>query len=321
MKRFLSVLLAAALLCLCLSGCGGAPDNRDDGRVRVVVTIFPLYDWIRNIAGDSPGLDVVWLLDSGVDLHSYQPSVKDMLTISTCDVFVFVGGESDGWVHDALADADNKSMTVVNLMDGLGSRLREEETLEGMEASPEEPGEDTEYDEHVWLSLTNADAAAGLIAEALSEADPANADTYRSNAEAYQLQLQSLDSRYRAVTDAAARRTLLFGDRFPFRYLAEDYGLTCYAAFAGCSAETEASFDTVAFLAGKVDELSLPAVLTIEGGDQRLAETIVESTNSRDQAVLTLDSMQGVSARDVSSGKTYLSIMEDNLAVLETALN
>ncbi len=321
MKRLLSLFLIAALLCLYLPGCGNAPEAQDDGRVRVVVTIFPLYDWLRTIAGDSTGLDIVWLLDSGVDLHSYQPSVSDMLTISTCDVFVFVGGESDGWVHDALDGADNRNMTVVNLMHSLGDRVREEETLEGMELSPDEADGETEYDEHIWLSLGNAEAAAGLIAEALSTADPVNAGTYRSNAEAYQAELRSLDARYRSVTDTAARHTLLFGDRFPFRYLAEDYGLTCYAAFAGCSAETEASFETVTFLAGKVDELGLPAILTIDGGDQRLAETIANSTRSRDQAILTLNSMQGISTRDISSGKTYLTIMEDNLAVLETALN
>ena len=321
MKRLLSLFLIAALLCLCLPGCGNAPEAQDDGRVRVVVTIFPLYDWLRTIAGDSTDLDIVWLLDSGVDLHSYQPSVSDILTISTCDVFVFVGGESDGWVHDALDGADNRNMTVVNLMHSLGDRVREEETLEGMEPSPDEADGEPEYDEHIWLSLGNAEAAAGLIAEALSTADPVNADTYRSNAEAYQAELRSLDARYRSVTDTAARHTLLFGDRFPFRYLAEDYGLTCYAAFAGCSAETEASFETVTFLAGKVDELGLPAILTIDGGDQRLAETIANSTRSRNQAILTLNSMQGISTRDISSGKTYLTIMEDNLAVLETALN
>ena len=319
MRRLLSFFLAVLLLFLCLSGCGSTADTQDDGRVRVVVTIFPLYDWVRNIAGDSPGLDVVWLLDSGVDLHSYQPSVKDMLEISTCDVFVFVGGESDGWIHDALAEASNEQMTVVNLMDSLDSLVREEEALEGMKT--EDGEEEPENDEHVWLSLQNADAAVSLIADALSAADPANADTYRPNAEAYRAELRSLDSRYREMIETASRSTLLFADRFPFRYLADDYGLTCYAAFAGCSAETEASFEIVAFLAGKADELALPAVLTIDGGDQRLAGTVVQNTKTRDQAILTLNSMQGIGARDLEKGKTYLSVMEDNLAVLTTALN
>ena len=321
MRRPLPLILAAALLCLCLSGCGSTVSKQDDGQIRVVVTIFPLYEWVRNIAGDSSGLDIIWLLDSGVDLHSYQPSVKDMVTISTCDVFIHVGGESDDWIRDALEEAANEDMTVVNMMDGLGSLVREEETLEGMKVSPEDPDEEKENDEHVWLSLQNADAAVSLISDALCAADPANADTYHANAEAYRAGIRSLDEEFRDMVEHASRRTLLFADRFPFRYLAEDYGLTCYAAFAGCSAETEASFETVAFLAGKVDELDLPAVLTIDGGDQRLAGTVVQSTKTRDQAILTLNSMQGVGAGELEKGKTYLSIMEDNLAVLKTALN
>ena len=328
MKRSLSLVLAAALMLLCLAGCGSAPAARDDGRIRIVVTIFPLYDWIQRVAGNqAEHLDITWLLDSGVDLHSYQPTVEDMLTISTCDVFVYVGGESDGWVHDALDGAVNKDMTVINLMDVLGSSVREEEVVEGMEADDqgEDPEADEEegpeYDEHVWLSLKNADTAVGAIAEALAGADPDHGAVYRDNAEQYRSELRDLDARYQEMTSQAARDTLLFGDRFPFRYLTEDYGLTYYAAFVGCSAETEASFETVAFLAGKLDELQLPAVLTIEGSDQSLARTIIENSRAGDQVILTLDSMQGTAARDMEAGKTYLSVMEENLAVLKTALN
>ena len=313
---------------LCLAGCGSAPAAQDDGRIRIVVTIFPLYDWVQRVAGNhAEHLDITWLLDSGVDLHSYQPTVEDMLTISTCDVFVYVGGESDGWVHDALDGAVNRDMTVINLMDVLGSSVREEEVVEGMKADDHEEDpesveeEGPEYDEHVWLSLKNSDTAVGAIAEALAGADPDHGDVYRANAEQYRSELRDLDTRYQEMTAHAARNTLLFGDRFPFRYLTEDYGLTYYAAFVGCSAETEASFETVAFLAGKLDELQLPAVLTIEGGDQALARTIIENSRTGDQVILTLDSMQGTAARDMEAGKTYLTIMENNLAVLKTALN
>ena len=340
MKRIILFFLCLTVTAGLFSGCSSAPaasaapaDASDSvsstgTSLQIVTTIFPIYDWVRSVAGDqAEHLDITWLLNSGVDLHSYQPTVEDMLTISTCDVFVYVGGESDGWVHDALDGAVNKDMTVINLMDVLGSSVREEEVVEGMEADDHEENleadeeEGPEYDEHVWLSLKNADTAVGAIAETLAAKDPDHGDVYRANAEQYRSELRDLDTRYQKMTESAARHTLLFGDRFPFRYLTDDYGLDYYAAFVGCSAETEASFETVAFLSGKLDELALPAVLTIEGGDQALARTIIENSRSGDQVILALDSMQGTAARDLEAGKTYLSVMEENLAVLETALN
>jgi zinc transport system substrate-binding protein len=177
-----------------------------------------------------------------------------------------------------------------------------------------------EKDEHVWLSLKNAKTLVGAIADALQELDPDNKDTYAANASAYIEKLSALDGAYQSAVDGAARKTVLFGDRFPFRYLVDDYGLRYYAAFAGCSAESEASFETVSFLAKKVDELGLPCVLTIEGKNHKLAETIVQSTAGKNQKVLTMDSMQSMTSKDAANGATYLSVMEQNLSVLKEAL-
>jgi len=256
--------------------------------------------------------------------------VDDILTISACDMFIYVGGGSDKWVDAALQEKINENMIVINLLDILGDAAKEEEIVEGMQedAHDHEEGEakheheegGIEYDEHVWLSLRNAAVFVKSISEALQTIDPDNADAYKKNAEEYTEKLNALDTEYQAAVSDASFNTLLFGDRFPFRYLTDDYGLEYYAAFAGCSAETEASFETIVFLSQKLDELSLPAVMTIEGTDHRIAETIAQNTQTKDQQILTLDSMQSVTAKDIESGTTYLSIMENNLSVLKDAL-
>ncbi len=341
MKKFLSVMAAGVMLAGSLSMYSFADETEenDSKQLQIVTTIFPEYDWVMNVLGDEADhAEVTMLLDNGVDLHSYQPSAEDILKISTCDMFIYVGGESDKWVDKALGEAVNEDMVVINLMDVLGDRVEEEEVVEGMqegdhhhdheedadhdheEDADHDHAEEVEYDEHVWLSLRNAEVLTDSIAAALEEIDPDNADTYKAKAEAYAEQLEALDAEYeKAVADASVT-TLLFGDRFPFRYLVDDYGLSYYAAFVGCSAETEASFETIMFLAQKVDELSLDVVMTIDGSDQKIAQTIVQSTKDRDQKILTLDSMQSVTSDDVAEGITYLSIMEDDLTVLKEAL-
>ena len=301
----------------CLCGCGAAA--KEEKKLSVVVTIFPEYDWVREILGENPGdVQLTLLLDNGVDLHSFQPTARDILTISDCDVFIYVGGESDAWVKDALSEAANENMIVIDLLDALGDAIKEEEEVEGMEEHEHE--HEAEYDDHVWLSLRNASVLCGEIEKALESIDPANQETYRKNLASYQEKLSQLDEKYAQAVASASGRTLLFGDRFPFRYLVDDYGLNYYAAFSGCSAETEASFDTILFLASKTDELSLPAVLRIEGANHRIAETIVENTAEKNQEVLVLDSMQSATSKDVQNGVTYLSIMEKNLEVLKQAL-
>ena len=350
-KRF-SILLSLLLVIVVLTGCGGsaqAPVEQDFAqsstapsqdstpetkKLSVVTTIFPEYDWVRQIAGDNmDNIELTMLLDNGVDLHSYQPTVDDIVRISECDMFLYVGGESDEWVEDALREAVNRNMAVVKLLEVLGDAVKEEEVVEGMQEEDEhdhdhdheehehhhEEGE-VEYDEHVWLSLRNTAVLCQEIADQLGGIDPANKEAYAANAAAYIDKLNALDAQYEAAVKAAPVKTVLFGDRFPFRYLADDYGLDYYAAFVGCSAETEASFETIVFLAGKVDELGLPAVLTIESADGKIAQTIVQNTAAKSAQILQMDSMQSTTSQDVKNGKTYLSAMEGNLEVLKQAL-
>lgn len=331
MKKYISIILAAAMSVCGLSACGQADSNqtteKDEKQIKVVTTIFPEYDWVREIAGtESDHVDLTMLLDNGVDIHSYQPTSEDIMKISDCDLFIYVGGESDAWVEDALKEAVNKDMKVINLLDVLGNSVKEEEVVEGMEAEEEESEEESEeeeepeYDEHVWLSLKNAKVFCKAIADDLSEIDKDHAETYRKNEENYAAKLDALDQNYQKTVDEASQKTLLFGDRFPFRYMVDDYGLDYYAAFVGCSAETEASFETITFLAGKLDELGLKNVMTIEKSDQKITKAIIENTKDKNQKILTLDSMQSTTSDDVKAGTTYLSVMEDNLEVLKEAL-
>ena len=320
---------------------------------RVVTTLFPIYDWTRNIIGErKDAVELLPPLNTGVDLHSYQPSVDDILRISTSDLFIYTGGLSDAWVERVLRDAVNKKLAAVSLIKALGERAREEETVEGMEAGHHHHGHDEhekdhdrhehekdhghhehekdhdhhehdegpEYDEHVWLSLVNARLLCGRIAQALSEVDPQGADAYRANAASYCAKLDALDAKYRADVAKAKHTTLLFADRFPFRYLVDDYGLSYFAAFQGCSAESEASFKTILFLADKLDALGLPCVLTIEGSSKKIAETVVRTAKRGPVPILTLDSMQSVRADGIASGSDYLAVMERNLAILQEAL-
>lgn len=315
MKKYISILLLLALLAAILPGCGS--ESKTDG-LSIVTTVFPIYDWVRQVKGDGEG--VTMLLDSGVDMHSYQPTADDLVTIYTCDLFIYVGGESDEWVADALAGATNSNMTVLNLMDILGDAVLEEEDLEGTEQEEHDHEHEHENDEHIWLSLGNADAVCRALTQALCDLDPSNAESYAANCSAYTAQLSDLDSRYAAAVENAAFDTLVFADRFPFRYLCEDYGIGYYAAFSGCSAETEASFETIVFLADKLNELGLTSVVVIDGSDASIAGTVT-STAGREIQVLTLNSMQSVTPADIANGATYLSIMAENLAVLEQALN
>lgn len=239
-------------------------------------------------------------------------------------MFVYVGGESDGWVDSALKEATNKDMKVVNMLDALGTAVKEEEVVPGMQAEEEEETEEEEepeYDEHVWLSLRNAVTLTDVLSENIQEIDPANKEDYVDNTAEYVDRLNDLDGRYALTVSKGKRKEILFGDRFPFRYMADDYGLTYYAAFVGCSAESEASFETITFLAQKVDELKLPVILTIEGSDHKIAESIRKATEAKNQEILTMNSMQSVTAEDVAAGETYLDVMEDNLKALSQALN
>ena len=327
MLKCLSGFLLTAGIIFGLSACQSAntvpkASAEDDGdRISIVATVFPEYDWTREILGDRLQDTDLRLLCNGVDMHSYQPSIDDMMEIADCDLFIYVGGESDDWADEALAEGTNPDRRVINLLDMLGSSAREEEHVEGMRAeSGEEDEEEPELDEHVWLSLRNAQLFAEKISDELSEIDPDHAKEYADNTAAYTDSLRELDVEYQAAVEKGRVRTLLFGDRFPFLYLVKDYGLSYYAAFAGCSAEAEASFETIAFLAGKADELDLHTILKIEGDGNRIAGTIAQNTSYKDMKVEILDSMQGTTLKDIESGVTYLGIMQDNLSVLKEAL-
>ena len=332
MKKITALLLALFVLVGALAGCGKQNDTNKTDKLSIVTTIFPEYDWVREILGDkADNAEITMLLDNGVDLHSYQPTADDIVKISDCDLFIYVGGESDGWVEDALRNAANRNMKVINLLEVLGDSVKTEEIVEGMQEEhehedahahddAEEHEHEEEADEHVWLSLKNAKMLVKVISKALQELDPDNKDIYAANADAYVKKLSALDAEYQAAVDAASNKTILFGDRFPFRYLVDDYGLRYYAAFVGCSAETEAGFETISFLAKRVDEWKLPCVLTIEGAQHKIAETVVRNTTAKNQKVLTMDSMQSTTTQDVKDGTTYLAVMQENRSVLKEVL-
>ncbi|NLL80394.1 MAG: zinc ABC transporter substrate-binding protein [Clostridiales bacterium] len=350
-KRILVLLMSLVMCVSLLGGCGSrntlvkdygneklteGHEGGESESYSVVCTIFPEYDWVREIIGDTGAdYELTLLLDNGVDLHSYQPTAEDIAKIADCDLFIYVGGESDEWVEDALKEARNENMQIINLLTLLGDDIKEEEIVEGMESGhehengeelveeeeQEEHSHEPEYDEHVWLSLKNVQNIVPAIAEALGEADSRNADSYRKNAADYCARLSALDQEYESMAENAKIKTIVFGDRFPFRYLADDYGLDYYAAFAGCSAETEADFETITFLADKVDELELNSIFTIENSDQRVARTIVENTQNKNQDILVLNSLQSVTGKDVEKGVSYLQMMQENLEVLKKALN
>ena len=508
-KRILAAAVSAAMI-MGLASCSNAGSSKKEGKVSIVCTIFPEYDWVREILGEHiENAELTYLLDSGVDLHSYQPTADDMMKISDCDLFIYVGGESDEWVEDALAEATNKDMKVINLMDVLGDSAKVEELKEGMQdghehshehntgfedddvkdrtlsewngswqstypilldgsldevwnykaenddsmtaddykkkyttayetdvvtininapeieyitaekpiraeydysgfyirtkddgskqvrykfekksgdedaakyivfsdhnIEPSEPehfhlysgndgfdalveegthfptyypsalsaddivnemtgGEshnsntkdeheedETEYDEHVWLSLKNAKVLCTEIEKNLEAIDPANADDYKANLDSYTAKLTDLDNSFKTLVDGSSVKTLVFGDRFPFRYFVDDYGLDYFAAFIGCSAESEASFETIAFLADKVNQLNCDTVFTLENSDKSIAETII-STSGKNVDIAELNSLQSVSYSEISGGASYLSIMQKNYDVLAGVL-
>lgn len=333
MKKILGVIAAVLSVAIIIVACSNGKSNNENTiknnenntKLSIVTTIFPEYDWVRQILGENQAnVDLTMLLDKGVDLHSYQPSADDMVKVSKCDLFIYVGGESDTWVDDALKSAQNKNMKVINLLDVLGNSVKEEEQVEGMQSEEEEEeGEEEgpEYDEHVWLSLKNAKTLCSSIADALCEIDSKNANVYKKNLNEYTKNLDALDKEYQQAVNGAKYDTLVFGDRFPFRYMVDDYSLKYYAAFVGCSAETEASFETIKFLANKVDELGVTTVLTIEDPKHKIAQTVVENTKEKNQKILALNSMQSVTSDDVKNGETYLNVMQSNLDVLKQALN
>ncbi len=333
MKKIIAIFIAAVMLFTVFTACSGDVVKKTNSKLSVVCTIFPEYDWVMEILGDrADDVDVTLLLDNGVDLHNYQPTAEDIVKISSCDMFIYVGGESDKWVDDVLKNAQNPDMIALNLIDILGANAKEERVIEGMQVEEERENEEehaqetegkAEYDEHVWLSLINARLFCTRISEELAKLDSENAQTYIDNGGAYVDKLNELHNQFQQeiMETGNINPVLLFADRFPFMYLTDDYGITYYAAFVGCSAETEASFETVKFLVEKVDEFSLKYIMIIDGSTDELAKTVISNTKDKNQQILVLNSMQTVTSADRESGSTYYSIMQSNLEVLKTALS
>lgn len=329
-KKIKKIMIAAFLFCFAvsLSACGGIKNHKDD-KIKIVCTTFPQYDWIKQILGEKiDDVELVLLGNTGVDMHSYQATADDIIEITSCDIFIYVGGVSDYWVEDALAQEDTSDIIIINMMEVLGDRLKLEDDSTGVvEDQHHEHTEDEEhehintreYDEHVWLSIRNAVVICEEITKALCEIDPDNKQIYTDNSNAYVSRLNELDKRYEDVVKKANSDAIIFCDRFPFIYMMNDYDIEYYAAFSGCSTETEASFETITFLAEKINELNISAVLVVDGSTKDLAKTVIGSTKDKNQEILVIDSFQAITSKDIEDGKTYISTMESNLQVLEEA--
>jgi len=341
-KVFLSAIITIALL-LVITGCrqnrNTALQNQD-GKINVTTTIFPAYDFVRQIIGKQGLQDKVnltMLLSPGAESHSFEPSPRDIITIQNSDIFIFIGGETDSWVERILQTMNTDNMKILAMMDIVD--VVEEEFVEGMERSHDHHehddhdhdhhdhhdhddhdhiGEDVEYDEHVWTSPRNAILIVTAITKLLCDADPANAVFYSENAAAYIEKLQQLDVAFSKITANAKRNIIVFGDRFPFRYFVDAYGLSYFAAFSGCSTETEPSAATVAFLINKIRAEQIPVVFHIELSNERMANTISEETGAKK---LLLHSVHNITKRDFDAGLGYLELMQRNTETLREALH
>lgn len=314
MKKWITLWSSLLLVCLLLAGCGSqaeeeAQPDGEEQRLQIVTTVFPAYDFARAVAGEYA--DVTLLLPPGTESHSYEPTPADIIAVEECDLFIYLGGESDAWVDTILdsTGAGDKAMRMIDCVD-----LLEEETVEGMETEHEDHdhglGEVVGYDEHVWTSPKNAAAITRAIGARLEELDAAHAQDYAAGAEDYAGQLEALDGEFRTFFDGVTDKTIVFGDRFPLRYFAEEYGLNYYAAFPGCSTQTEPSAATVAFLTDKVREEGISTVWYIEFSNHLVADSIAEAAGA-DTALF--HTCHNVSAEDLENGATYISLMEGNL--------
>ena len=315
MKRILSVLLGIILIAA-PAGCASEPPQtkQENGTLQVVATMFPGYDFARAVGGEQVSLTM--LLPPGSETHSFEPTIQDIAKIQSCDLFIYTGGESDAWVDGILDSIEAANVTILKMMDTV--TVAEEEHKEGMEAEhDEEEGDEPEYDEHIWTSPVNAIKICQAVEESLSALDPEHKTTYRANYDAYVAQLQTLDEEFRTVTQSPVRDTLIFADRFPFRYFVDEYGLDYYAAFPGCSTETEPSAQTVAFLIDKVKDEEIPVVFYIEFSNEKMADTICEATGAEKRL---LHSCHNVTKREMEQGVTYVELMTQNVQALREAL-
>ena len=319
-QKVIAVILLAALALSLFAGCKKT-EKKD---LNIICTVFPLYDWVRAILGDRlEDTDLTLLLDSGADLHSYNASMADKGKIINADLFVYIGGESDEqWVPGFLKD--KKTGESLNILETLGEAAKDEEAVEGAEEEEEE--EEEAKDEHVWLSLRNAKLCCRSICDMLCKIDADHAETYKANLKAYTDKLDALDAQFTETVNSAKNKTIIVADRFPFRYLCDDYSIKAYAAFNGCSTETAASQTVTDTLARKLIETGLTTLIVTEASDKKTANTVIETRNQiagskTEIAVEKLNSIQSIAKQDVDDGATYLKLMEYNLTVLKKALN
>lgn len=331
MKYKLILLSALLMICLSLCSCESAKNQHD--KLRVVCTQFSQYDWMRNIIGENDNVELKLLVSNGTDMHSYMPSAEDIITIKSADVFVYVGGESDSWVDDVLKQHDS-DMTIVNMLEvlersGVESGLiqeieKEDETslkYEHDEVAFKDSAKGLENDEHIWLSIKNAQILCKDFATVLSEVDSENKEIYNENCNAYINQLEELDKAYSDLFFSNDEAVVVIADRFPFVYLFRDYRINCFAAFEGCSSETEASFETIISLGEKLDDFSLKYVYIVDGSSEDLAKTVIDNSKDSSREILVLDSIQSVTQKDIDGGKTYLSVMKNNYESLKIGIN
>lgn len=314
-------LIIAVIIILTFCACSSsAPLGTSSASLNILCTGFSQYDWVTNIVGDNQSIEVSILQGRGVDIHNYQPTAEDIIKITNSDMIVLTGGESDKALLDIVKSSSNPDIVIFNMMNELG-----EDALLCVDHSQNHSQHNhldvSEYDEHIWLSVKNAEILCKRLLDEIISLDPDGADSYNNNADVYLELLNALDGEYASTIGASTNKELVFADRYPFAYLARDYGLKCYAAFPGCSTETNASFDTILSLSRKIDELELTSVLTIDGGISDIDESVISNTKSEGIKTLSLESLQSVTEDEISAGISYLSAMTNNLKIFKEALN
>lgn len=316
MKKVFKIMFVAIMV-FCIVSLTGCSKNKTQAKLTIISTSFPGYDFARAITKDSKDVEVKMLLKPGAEMHTFEPTPQDIKNIKNSDIFIYVGGDSDEWIEDVLDDIDTDKTKVIKLMDLVDTV--EEEHVEGMEEHEEdEEEEEVEYDEHVWTSPINAITITNKIKDEIVKIDKDNKELYEKNASNYINELTNIDTEIKDIVKNSKRQEIIFGDRFPLRYFVEEYGLSYYAAFPGCSEQTEASAKTISFLIDKVKSDEVPVVFHIELSNGKIADTISKETGAK---VLEFKTAHNISQKDFDAGVTYVDIMKDNIKVLKEALN
>lgn len=325
--------IICALLVICIAfslfSCTSSNKKEDNGKIKILCTLFPQYDWIRNIIAGVEGVEASLIIANGTDPHSYQPTAADIMNISNCDMIIYVGGDSDTWVKKAIERSKNQNINAIALaeLDGIQLHNISSSSHSHEEDSHEEHSHSghshSSLDEHLYLSLENASTAVKKLASKLCGIDPDNSDAYLKNALEYSIKLNNISEDFKLEIESIPEhdRFILFADRFPFVYLLSDYKIHYSAAFEGCTTDVDADFDTVIRLIHEADEHNVNYIAVTESSDKSLANTVISSTKSKEQKIITLNSMQSVTRSQIDNGVTYISIMKENINQVKTALN